>query len=82
MANTDKQNFRCDKRSRWEPAMARLEALREAGYEMGSEDERGSRRFDMTRVLGDRVNWIRDAPEAEIVEALGLVRVHAEEPAA
>lgn len=61
MANTDKQNFRCDGPTRWDPAMRRLAQLRAKGYDV-----------DMTMVLGRTVDWIRDASNEDIVKGLGL----------
>lgn len=52
MANTDKQNFRCDGETRWRPAMERLEQMRADGYDV-----------DMTKVLGSVVDTIRDTPD-------------------
>lgn len=75
MANTDKQNFRCDTETRWQPAMAKLEMMRAKGYIFREADPRGSVRVDMTRVLGDVVDKIRDASTAEIAEMLGLEKI-------
>lgn len=61
MANTDKQNFRCDGPTRWKPAMEKLEEMRALGYDI-----------DMTKVLGDRVDWLRDTPVEKIARALKL----------
>lgn len=61
MANTDKQNFRCDTQTRWRPAMDKLAAMRADGWDV-----------DMTLVLGEVVDFIRDAEPYEIAQRFEL----------
>jgi hypothetical protein len=63
MADTEKQNFRCDTQTRWAPAMAKLATMREHGYDI-----------DMTKVLCAFVDWIRDTPEEDIAAGFGVER--------
>jgi len=63
MANTDIQRFRCDTKTRWEPAMLKLEQMREAGYDV-----------DMTKVLVAEVDRLQSETIEQTAGRLGLTK--------
>ncbi len=70
MANTDQHKFRCDTQTRWDPAMGKAEAMRQAGYDI-----------DVTLVLNLAIEqFLTETPE-ETAARLGIER-DASKPAA
>jgi hypothetical protein len=63
MANTDKKNFKCDSKTKWEPAMDKAAAMRDAGYDV-----------DLTFVLNAAIVQFRDETAEQTAERLGLVK--------
>jgi hypothetical protein len=63
MANTDKQNFRCDTEKLWKPFKAHVEALQEAGYDV-----------DMSLILRTEVELVVSETVEQTAARLGLVR--------